>query len=378
MKVTNVFYKNIDALKKRKKIIINYGGSSSSKTVSVMQLFRLIAETRPNYYFLLIARSVPKLETTLLPAFKEFVMAGDYNHANYNEQKKIYKFANGSVFKFANAYEPDTYRGVRSHYAILDEINTYRNSFETFKQIYIRCKFAIFPTFNPSSKFWITDYFGDENATVIHSTYKDNRFLEKNIIENLEQTIKYDENFYNVYVKGEWGALSGLVFKFKQNWDYFENLPENYDIVYYGLDFGFANSKTAAVKCYVDFTRKSVYVYELIYAVGLLNSQIAEIIKPELGDNYIVCDSAEPKSITSLRNEYGILAISAAKGVDSVKHGLQKMKEWQIFVHVASKNFINEFFNYKYIDGKEVTNIPEKKDDHLIDALRYIFLKFKL
>lgn len=68
-------------------------------------------------------------------------------------------------------------------------------------------------TFNPVSKeHWVKKKFFDtENDDVItlHSTYKDNRFLDQDYINNLENNFKNNQYMYQVYVLGKWGNLSG-------------------------------------------------------------------------------------------------------------------------------------------------------------------------
>jgi phage terminase large subunit len=378
MKFTNVFHKNVTAIKTGKKVIVNYGGSSSSKTISVMQLLRVIAESKPNKYIVLCASSIPKLKTTLLKDFKNIIMQSDYDDKNFNKQDMLYTFTNGSVFKFMSADIPGNFTGPRFDYILLDEINTMRYGKDIFNQIDIRTKGIIFPTFNPASKFWITDIMSREDCEVIHSTYNDNQFIDSTIIQKLEQRAKTDPNFYKVYTLGEWGSLEGLVFKFKTNWDYYTTEPKEYDIVYYGGDFGFSNDPTTAVQVKVNRKSKELYVKELIYQKGLLNSQIAELLKPILQDNYIVFDSAEPKSIASLRTEYGLKVLGALKGQDSIRAGLERLKEWKILVHENSTHLIDELFNYAYVDKDGLTNAPIDEYNHCIDSLRYVALKYRL
>lgn len=72
-------------------------------------------------------------------------------------------------------------------------------------------------TFNPILRsHWIfKKYFGnfgdddkeyrDENLLIQKTTYKDNRFLEQDDIDDLED--ETDEYFYQVYTLGNWGVL---------------------------------------------------------------------------------------------------------------------------------------------------------------------------
>jgi phage terminase large subunit len=378
LKFTNVYYQNLTAIKDGYKHIVNYGGSSSSKTISVLQLLRVIAESKPNLYILLVASSIPKIKTTILKDFRNIVMKSDYNSRSFNKQDLIYTFPSGSKFKFMNADDPGKFTGVRSDFCLMDEINTMRYGKDIFNQIDIRLKYVIIPTFNPASKFWITDVMSLESCKVIHSTYKDNQFIDKNIIDKLESKAKTDPNFYKVYTLGEWGALEGLVFKFKDNWDYYTKEPAGYDAIYYGGDFGFSNDPTTAVQVKLNKKGKELYVKEVLYQKGLLNSQISEILKPIIKDRSIVFDSAEPKSIASLRNEHGLRVEAALKGQDSIRAGIERLKEYKILVHENSKHLIEELFNYAYVDKEGLTNVPIDDYNHCIDALRYVALKYRL
>lgn len=85
----------------------------------------------------------------------------------------------------------------------------------------------------------------------------------------------------------------------------------------------------------------------------------------------IVADSAEPKSISELQG-YGLSVIPAVKGPDSIKFGIDKIKEYPMFITRSSLNFLDEVDSYKWImkDGVP-TNVPKAGHDHLMDASRY-------
>ena len=68
--------------------------------------------------------------------------------------------------------------------------------------------------------------------------------------------------------------------------------------------------------------RSAFYILDELYEKGLTNTQLAGILREWVGQHYITCDSAEPKSIKELQN-YGIRAVGAKKGPDSVIHGIQ-------------------------------------------------------
>lgn len=69
-------------------------------------------------------------------------------------------------------------------------------------------------SFNPISiNHWIKKHFIDsKSATILHTTYKDNKFLtveDKQVLEAFKETDPY---YYQVYCLGQWGVLGKTVF----------------------------------------------------------------------------------------------------------------------------------------------------------------------
>lgn len=70
-------------------------------------------------------------------------------------------------------------------------------------------------SFNPISELhWIRGKFFEEvdeklegKLFTLHTTYKDNLFLDQEYVERLETIHIHDENNYRIYVKGEWGRV---------------------------------------------------------------------------------------------------------------------------------------------------------------------------
>ena len=62
------------------------------------------------------------------------------------------------------------------------------------------------------------------------------------------------------------------------------------------------------------------------------NRRAAGLIKKENKNNKpVICDSAEPKSIAEIRS-YGINAIGAKKGPDSVEYGIKWLQDLEEIV----------------------------------------------
>jgi len=112
----------------------------------------------------------------------------------------------------------------------------------------------------------------------------------------------------------------------------------------------------------------------------MLNSDIAEMIKKKgFAKERIRADCAEPKSNEDLRR-LGISRIMpSVKGKDSVLNGIAQIQEYKIYVHPRCKNAFAELSSYcwKKDDGENGLNVPEDRNNHLMDAMRYAFYDVK-
>ena len=211
--------------------------------------------------------------------------------------------------------------------------------------------------------------FRNDELLILKTTYKDNRFLTKQDIKRLEN--EKDSYYYQVYTLGNWGILGNVIFT---NWRV-EDLSDRLDQFTNhrnGLDFGFSDAPAAIWISHYDRNNKTIYVYDEFEERGLTNDLLAIEIKNKIGTDYIVCDSAEPKSIQELRN-HGANAIGAKKGKDSINFGIQWLQQQTIVIDTKCVNTKNEISTYHWKQDKDgnAMRIPCDKNDHLIDAARY-------
>jgi len=234
--------------------------------------------------------------------------------------------------------------------------------------------------FNPISKRnWVYNYFfknPGENVQVLHTTYKDNRFLPQDYIDTLEGYKETNPLYYSIYALGEFGSLGKQVF---DNWevkDFEVNdlVKSKYLETAIGLDFGFTADPTTIISSVVDMNEKVIYVFDEVYQKGLLNNEIADIIFSKgMEKQRIIADSAEPKSIEEIK-DLGVWSIEGVKkGPGSINQGIQYLKQFDIIVHPSAKNLIGELEEYSYKkDPKTGEYLNELVGpDHCIDALRY-------
>jgi len=92
------------------------------------------------------------------------------------------------------------------------------------------------------------------------------------------------------------------------------------------------------------------------------------------GETYVICDSAEEKSIhTLIRNN--VTAFGVKKPPGSVLTGIRKVAKYNLFVHEDSANIQTELNRYKWkVDQRTDTilDVPVKLWDDAMDAIRYV------
>ena len=236
-------------------------------------------------------------------------------------------------------------------------------------------------SWNPISKHsWLYEFTVNnppENSVFIHSTYKDNPFLNPEYVQALDEMEIRNPEKYRVYGRGEWGVdSSGLVIK---NWktEVFDPMELAAAGLEHraGMDLGFID-KTAIIDTLYDKANHTIYVFNEFYKSGCQPSELAAAIKDmNLAKSKLKVDSAEPRTIQFFRNE-GINAEGAAKGKDSVKAGLMFLQDNLIIVHPKCQNFITELENFSYIKSKQTGEWTEDTThewSHAIDACRYAY-----
>lgn len=244
--------------------------------------------------------------------------------------------------------------------------------YEIFRQLAIRTTQTVFLDCNPSFSFWLDDkVLAKPGAFLIHSTYKDNEYLSKEQIREIESN-REDANWWRVYGEGLTGAMEGAIIC---NWELVDAMPAVYKKRWIGIDFGFTNDPTAIVD--MRLAEGELWIDELLYAKKYDNLMIAAHLE-EMGiprDTPVIADSAEPKSISEIA-AHGWRIEPAAKGKDSIMAGISILNRYRKNVTRRSLNIIDEYRNYRWKTDRngDVTNRPSDCYNHSIDAQRYVCL----
>jgi len=209
-----------------------------------------------------------------------------------------------------------------------------------------------------------------------HTAKQWGELKQRNI--DLKTAHKYN---WEVYGLGKRAIGDDIIFP---DWQEYKEEPveSTLDWVHVGGDFGFITDPTTAVR--VKKQGNNLYLRELFYETGLLNSDIGRKMKG-LGEakKRSIWDRAEEKSIFELRS-MDVDAWYSEKGPGSISFGIQKMHQFNIFIHKDSLNLKIEFSKYRWAkerNGSYKRNtsgkrIPVDKDNHCIDATRYVILYY--
>jgi len=358
--------KKTAALKKRIRAL--QGGTSASKTISILQVLIHSSQTDTTPKITsIVSESLPHLRKGAMRDFLNIMQSHNYFDDNrWNKTDSIYTFESGSIIEFFGADQPAKVRGPRRDRLYMNECNNM--AFETFEQLEVRTRDEIYLDWNPTNEFWFyTDVLGKrDDVDHIILTYKDNEALEESIVKSIEQR-KDRKDWWQVFGLGLLGELEGKIYR---DWAIIDEVPHDARLERFGIDFGYTNDPTAIVAIYRH--GDGLIFDEVLFQKGMQNSQIAAVIQNQEVNVLCVADAAEPKSIDDIA-QYGIAIIPCTKGKDSVKRGIDLVQDQRCSVTKRSVNIIKEYRNYMWEvdkDGK-VLNVPEAGYDHSMDAIRY-------
>lgn len=376
-------------MKARKRVV--QGGTSAGKTYAIIPVLIDRALKSPRLKITVVAETLPAVKEGALDIFINIM--NDTNRwvdSNWNASSLTYTFGNKTRIQFKSFDTVGKAKGSgKRDILFINEANCI--SFEIADALMIRSK-ETYIDFNPDNEFWVhTEVLPEPNSEFLLLTYEDNEGLPPETLEDMlikklkafhdcslpndllfdPKNIKsgYWANWWKVYGLGQVGNLEGVIFT---NWDEIETIPPEAKLVGYGLDFGYTNDPTTLTAIYEMNDER--YFDELIYEVGLSNSQIANKCKDIGITEYIYADSAEPKSIDEIKSR-GIKIKGAIKGADSVKFGIQEMQDKPFHITKRSVNLKAELNKYKWAKDKDGKPLNEPIDawNHCIDGIRYFF-----
>lgn len=371
---TKCFY---ELQRSKDSVLILVGGKRSGKSYSAIQFLILKFLTGRNKKILITRKTGPALRVTayktLVDLLKEI---GIYKYVGHNKSFLEFTF-NSNYLLCTSIDDEEKVRSTEWSDIFMEEANNFvYDDYQTLKLQMSAPKAQgeinqLIIAINPTEMHgWVNkQLIRGQHHPIIHSTYRDNPFLDSDYIKELEKLKQQDEAYWKVYGLGIFAEMAELIYK---PFIELESYPEAMDETVYGLDFGF-NNPTALVELGIK-DQRNIYPRELLYETGLTTNDLVGKIK-ELNISpsaYIYCDSSEPDRIEELRRN-GFYAVGSHKGKNSVKDGIDFMKSLTIHTLKQNVNLNNERASYTWKKDKSdnIFDEPVKWDDHLLDATRY-------
>ena len=389
------------------------GGTRSSKSYSILQLLLLEMMSRDKIKITVWRNLKNICRSTVLEDFQKIIAYDQdiFLDFKYNKQEGAFVYVpTGSRIVFEGADSVGKVLGGAQDISFFNEVTEF--SKEVYLQITQRTSDRVFCDYNPSKDFWLETYRNNERSKFIHSSFLNNFFCPANIVEQILsyepwETDSYEIRGTEIFYQGEpisiinqppphtENMLNGtgdeymwMVYglglgaekpnKIYKGWnvitdEYFDGLDYP---SYFGMDFGAVNPTACMEVKYGgdgDF-----YLRERLYQpLSEITDSLPTIVKHKIpqidrGNSLIVGDNAKKVYINILANE-GHNIVPAIKGTGSVEAGITIVQGFTIY-YVWTENIKREYDLYSWMLDRygKATDVPEKADDHLMDALRYI------
>lgn len=304
-----------------------------------------------------------------------------------------------SIIEFKGSDREDKLRGAGLKGVVLDEYAFQKESVwdKVVGPMLVQTNgWAIFITTpngvaNHFKKFWddavALEADGSKDWKTFHFTSYDNPTIPR---ENLEAERKrLTEEFFTQEYMAEFAKFTGLIytgfdekihvrdFEVDENWSFYRS-----------IDFGATDPNAVS---FIGVDRDDVcYFFDELYINDIYTSDFAELIKQKSAHRYFIAtyaDSAAKQTIMDL-GTYGIYCIPVKKNtgegskqwlIAGINQVHQKLKEQKIVIHPRCKATIKEFMSYSWRKDRmgDAVNIPEDRNNHCLDEIRYFFAMYK-
>lgn len=346
------------------------GGTSASKTISILIWLIDYGQSTENEVMTVVAESVPHLKLGAIRDFQSIMMRqGYWDDKAWNASNFTYTFPNKTILEFISFDKFGKAHGPRRDILFVNEANNL--PYNIVDQLITRTKKIVWMDWNPTNEFYFyTEMLNKRNdIDFITLTYKDClNALDKNIIDEIESH-KHNKSWWRVYGEGQLGEIEGLIYK---GWKTIDEVPHEARLERRWLDFGYSNDPSAIGEVY--YYNGGWILNELLYRKGMSNKQLADFLNAlDRPQTTIVADSAEPKSIDEIR-AYGLNVVASVKGSDSVRTGIQLVQDQPISVTRNSFNILKEQRNYMWMVDKNGKIINEEDPgcaNHHMSGIRY-------
>lgn len=360
-------------------------GSGKSHTVAEAQVERAILD--PNYRLVCIREIQKSLKFSSKALIESKIRQFGVSHLfdiTLNEIKRI----DGEGIMIFQGMQDHTADSIKSlegfDCAWVEEAqNLSYRSLQLLRPTIRKSGSEIWFTWNPDQESDAVDEFFNEaiankaeGFVLAHVNFDLNPFLPDELFKEMEYDRKYNPSTFGHVWLGEYNIKSDAqVFAGKFSIEEF--VPnENWNGPYQGLDFGFAQDPTAAVRCWIN--DEELYIEYEAGAIALELDETSDFIIRKIPDYDLFAsraDNSRPESISYL-NRHGLKRVEpVTKWKGSVEDGIEHIKTYKkVVIHPRCENTAREFRLYSYkVDKKSGDILPVVLDEHnhYIDAVRY-------
>jgi PBSX family phage terminase large subunit len=392
-------------LRDKKRQIAAVAGKRAGKTEIGAIKAITYQETQPNIKF---NGKDPYLGVIIAPTFdmlrrlamRKFMIYGAPMIQNFNKSTNEITWHDGSLVYGLSAEKPERIEGLKANWIWLDEI------FQMNEHLYLECRARLADTkgyllatgslgtniVNPRLH-WAYKYFKqkpDENTSCYEWTTKDNPHFPQDELESLRD--KLDPQDFRAMFEIHWDTTpkSAVYHNFTddnilQNYAYNPQLP-----TYVSIDWGWAHPM-AALFFQVDWKKRVVYLFDEIVASQMTIEKLYNQImaKPYQYKDWCCDIAGNQEREQSGRSNIAWFAdkhIHFKQRRTAINYGIPILRslilngrgERKLYIAANCVKSIDGVKQYHYPEknGQVTNEMPIKKDDDVVDALRYFVVNF--
>lgn len=297
------------------------------------------------------------------------------------------RYGNTSMISLHGWESVENMRGQKYDMLVLDEISNMRDFWTSWQEVLRPAltdkKGDVLFIGTPQGFNHLYDLYNMENDPIkgqdyksFHFTTYDNPHMSIEEIDKAKQEMT-DDKFAQEYM-ADFRKMEGLVYKeFDRKRHLFETQPELTVETLGGVDFGYRNP-TAIVTVKKDYDGVYWVTDEWYYAEQTEDKVIDVVANKKF--NKIYPDPENASAIGAMEKR-GLNLRPVTKGKGSIVSGIKKVREMfkqdKLRISKNCIHLIQELESYAYPDWspeKNADELPIGKDDHLLDALRYVLM----
>lgn len=394
---------------KDKQIKVLLCGVGFGKTTAlVMDLFKKMYHDFPGQTGMIVAPTYNLLRQGAFQLWQNLIPKKFWS---YNSILGEMKLSNGSKIFWRTTSDPDKLRAISCVYIAYDEASADPNN-KAFQELIgrarninknIQTQIAI--TTTPNGYNWLPEEISDgpgihqgktfygndelwfsENIAVIRAATYDNPYFPRDS-QYVKQLMQNPRKWTDQNVEAFFVSKDGVIFtEFNDaNQVDLKHYQGNFRRFYAAFDFGFTAPSCLSIIGRTD--ENKFVVVEEVYKSGITWDQggwfeIFEAMRKKYDFSFIVCDSAHPERIKASNIYFkNMKFIPSDKDMDeSIQRMNSMFMDKKLLVGKNCLNTIKELQNWSWVKSNkgDLKDVPEGKNDHSIDPIRYLLMHFSI